>query len=268
MNSNSNFDDSFFKTIVSTSNFWNRFRTIENVGDNIEDNWISKVSLLDQVSAQNNVAVFLYNTFRERFIFMSDKMKVLGGYEPELYTSENGLSFTFSNFVPNQVHAVVQTQSMALDYFMKNNNIAHTDIIINCNYLYKNKNGQYFQFLQQMIVVQTDASGRPLLILSFGHNISHIKKVDSMGVAFVTPTNNELHNYNPQTDKFDKMKPFSKQEMTVLKLLGQGMDSKQIADQLFISPHTVDTHRRNLINKTNCIDTTGVVTYARMINLI
>jgi len=119
-----------------------------------------------------------------------------------------------------------------------------------------------------MIVLQTDSKGSPLIVLSFGYNITHIKKGDSISAAIVSSKGHELYNYNFQLNKVENIKPFSKQEMTILKLLGQGMETKQIAEKLFISPHTVDTHRRNLINKTNCIDTTGVVTYARMINLI
>ncbi len=42
---------------------------------------------------------------------------------------------------------------------------------------------------------------------------------------------------------------FSKREVEILKLLAEGRSSKEIADSLFISRHTVDTHRRNMIRK-------------------
>jgi DNA-binding CsgD family transcriptional regulator len=44
--------------------------------------------------------------------------------------------------------------------------------------------------------------------------------------------------------------------------------SKEIAEILFISPHTAHTHRRNLLERTNCINTTGLVTYATLMGLL
>ena len=60
---------------------------------------------------------------------------------------------------------------------------------------------------------------------------------------------------------------FVHQEKKILSLLAEGKSSKEIAEALFISPHTVDTHRRHLLKKTNCIDTTGIVMYARLVGL-
>lgn len=44
----------------------------------------------------------------------------------------------------------------------------------------------------------------------------------------------------------------TEREIEVLKLICKGLDYKQIADQLFISKHTVRSHRQNLMTKTNC----------------
>ena len=43
--------------------------------------------------------------------------------------------------------------------------------------------------------------------------------------------------------------------MDIVRLLAKGMASKQIAATLYISKHTVDTHRRNLLKKTNTKNT-------------
>lgn len=40
-------------------------------------------------------------------------------------------------------------------------------------------------------------------------------------------------------------------EMEIVKLISEGLTSNQIADKLFISPRTVDTHRANLMKKLN-----------------
>ena len=47
----------------------------------------------------------------------------------------------------------------------------------------------------------------------------------------------------------------SPRELEIVQLLAKGFASKQIAATLYISKHTVDTHRRNLLKKTNTKNT-------------
>ena len=51
-------------------------------------------------------------------------------------------------------------------------------------------------------------------------------------------------------------------EKEVLKLLGEGLTSNQISEQLFSSVNTVETHRKNILLKTGAKTTTGAVKYA------
>lgn len=50
-------------------------------------------------------------------------------------------------------------------------------------------------------------------------------------------------------------------EAEILKYITEEMTNKEIADQLFISPRTVETHRRNLIQKLKVRNTVGLVKY-------
>lgn len=51
-------------------------------------------------------------------------------------------------------------------------------------------------------------------------------------------------------------------EMEVLKLIMQEKSSKEIAQQLYISERTVETHRKNMMRKTNSGTTVGLIKYA------
>lgn len=51
-------------------------------------------------------------------------------------------------------------------------------------------------------------------------------------------------------------------ETEVLKLLVQELNSREIAEKLFISERTVETHRKNLMRKTGATNTVGLVKYA------
>ena len=43
---------------------------------------------------------------------------------------------------------------------------------------------------------------------------------------------------------------FSEREFEIIKLIHEGLDSEQIAEKLFLSKHTVNTHRKNILDKT------------------
>lgn len=54
----------------------------------------------------------------------------------------------------------------------------------------------------------------------------------------------------------------TKREMDVLKLVAEEFTSQEIADKLFISLHTVETHRKNLMSKLDVKNTVGLARYA------
>lgn len=51
-------------------------------------------------------------------------------------------------------------------------------------------------------------------------------------------------------------------ECEVLKLIAEGKTSREIADELFISKNTVDTHRNKMLQKLNMSNSASLVTYA------
>lgn len=54
----------------------------------------------------------------------------------------------------------------------------------------------------------------------------------------------------------------SKREEEILMLIAEGNTNGEIADQLFLSNHTVNTHRRNIMSKLGVNNTAGIVMYA------
>ncbi len=54
----------------------------------------------------------------------------------------------------------------------------------------------------------------------------------------------------------------SEREKEILLLICKGLTNYEIADMLFISKRTVDKHRANILEKTNCKNTANLVVYA------
>lgn len=66
---------------------------------------------------------------------------------------------------------------------------------------------------------------------------------------------------NETPDK-DKPEVLSDREKDIVVCVAKGMNNKEIADYLFLSVHTVTTHRRNISNKLQIHTTAGLIIYA------
>ena len=60
----------------------------------------------------------------------------------------------------------------------------------------------------------------------------------------------------------------TKREQEVLELIAQGKTNKDIAEQLFVSSTTVDTHRKNLLQKFDAKNTASLIMLAGKAGLL
>lgn len=54
----------------------------------------------------------------------------------------------------------------------------------------------------------------------------------------------------------------SEREMEIVRCVAEGLSNQEIADKLFLSVHTVNTHRKNIMSKLGINNTAGLVMYA------
>lgn len=66
----------------------------------------------------------------------------------------------------------------------------------------------------------------------------------------------------------DENYELSDREREVLVLVAQGLSSKEIADRLNISIHTVNSHRKNITRKTDIKSVAGLAVYATLHNMV
>lgn len=69
------------------------------------------------------------------------------------------------------------------------------------------------------------------------------------GNRFIDPIINKNNHHS--TDKFSQRLKLSSREKDIIRLLKEGLTSKEIAEKLFISQLTVQTHRKNIMTKLN-----------------
>lgn len=69
-------------------------------------------------------------------------------------------------------------------------------------------------------------------------------------------------------DQFEKIKHLTKREVEIIKLIVREFSSAEIAEKLFISQGTVETHRHNIFKKLDVKNAIGLVKFALKYKLI
>lgn len=126
----------------------------------------------------------------------------------------------------------------------------------NYTFEFKRKDGTKFQCMAQSIPVLFNDEMEPIYFLNIFTDISLFKTdkkvlhyiIDSADISHIKRIDIDVTvNLSEETNHI-----VSKGEKRVLNLIADGLSSKQIADQLFLSEHTVNTHRRNILRKLEC----------------
>jgi DNA-binding NarL/FixJ family response regulator len=73
---------------------------------------------------------------------------------------------------------------------------------------------------------------------------------------------NLLRNYKLPKERKESESELSEREVEILLLISEGLSNQEIGDRLFISKRTVEKHRANILDKTNCKNTAGLIMYA------
>ncbi|WP_026464040.1 response regulator transcription factor [Adhaeribacter aquaticus] len=115
-----------------------------------------------------------------------------------------------------------------------------------------------------------DAGASGYLLKSTGRDemICAIKIVASggqfIGSAISINLLKKLQNpgYKPVSSEEKQTRDLSQREIEILKLIADGLTNAEIADKIFTSKRTVETHRQNIIEKTKAKNTAALIKYA------
>ncbi|MFC3161185.1 response regulator [Chryseobacterium arachidis] len=117
-----------------------------------------------------------------------------------------------------------------------------------------------------MQCIQNGASGYLLKNVSMDELMACFKGALSGNIVFCSETKEIIS--KPSQQELGALPRLTKREKEILRFLAQGKTSSQIADELCLSPLTVDTHRKNLLQKFGAKNSVEIVNIALKHNII
>lgn len=111
------------------------------------------------------------------------------------------------------------------------------------------------------MIEDADISGYVLKNIGKQELITALEKIAGGGIYFSDEVIEELQRTS-QRKKQNAEAHLTDREIEITRLIEKEYNNKQIAETLFISERTVETHRKNIFRKTNTNSVIGLVKYA------
>lgn len=211
--------------------------------------------------------IYLLDYTTGKYLIMSDSIKYMLGYEP-VYFIEGGVEAVLEKYDKNHMRLFSEEIFPDRLHFLKSIPASeHPNYIFNYNYRFKSANGEYLDLLQRNCFVQSDENGNPLLSFGTITNVTHyknenpiiqvIEKINDPGSFGGTSVALKKAYYFNGEDRL-----FTKRERELLLWLTDGLNSREIADKLFISEFTVINHKRSMMRKCNVNNVSELVSFS------
>jgi len=217
---------------------------------------------------QSPCITWILDVRTRKFIFISDNISDLSGHELDAYR-EHGLEFHESLVNPDDMKIIRKFMVQIWQVLEETPVLSRAGYKFSFDYRILNSNGKEIRILEQNSVFQHDSIGNITHLMGVCSDITHWKK-SSMPLAILESVHEKKQFVFMENNlAIHKSKTIlSKRELEIAKLMAEGRSSKFIADKLFISFHTVNTHRKNMIEKTRCNNTVGLVQFVLANGLI
>ncbi|MVM41226.1 hypothetical protein GO730_31920 [Spirosoma sp. HMF3257] len=223
--------------------------------------------LLHETLLLQGMALAILDISTFQYVGIWGDLENLLGWSKEDYF-KGGVAFYVSKFLPaDQLGFTIISQTIT-DYVGTLSPSELKELRVLYDYKITRKDGRQVRIGQESIILKADAEGRVVYMLALVSDISHLNKEGTQHLCFLSGTEKRLYALDNTTNQCVQLEMLSKREEQIARLLSQNFTSEQIAEQLFISPHTVNTHRQKMIRKMGLNNTTDLLNFLKVYRLI
>lgn len=123
---------------------------------------------------------------------------------------------------------------------------------LSSNFRTKSHSGKYINLLRQVFLCYSESPIKTIYQIEVSTDVTELYNTlhqNHYGYHYHIGSDKSFFRY-PDKELLSDGIFFSKREFEIIKGISQGLESHEIAEKLFLSVHTVNTHRRNILSKT------------------
>ncbi|TRO65741.1 response regulator transcription factor [Christiangramia sabulilitoris] len=197
---------------------------------------------------------------------VSDSVTAFTGKDPE----EVDLELLLSLALPEEIEKIHLKEKVISEFYLNHLNPSEMlDYKLVYTYRSRDYRGKERLMLHQATCLSINEQGRFVHVFSIHSDISHLASGSSQDISFINIEGGKsYYNIDSSTGTFNRNKLsrkrslqeiLSERELEIIKELALGNSADEISSKLNISPHTVKTHKKNILRKTDCKNSTQLV---------
>lgn len=199
---------------------------------------------LEEMMENHNQFFYIADTIHMKILFTSKRSMDMMGVDPDELTFYHFMETTHANDIQrlNLGRATLLKRAQELYIAEKGNLLLSTSMRI------RNPKGEYSNVLLQNYLFYSTIPYKTVFFLKIHTNIDWFRNIKN-GYHYYIGKDFSFFKY-PDKKMLMMGNVFSNREFEIIKLIGTGLSSEQIAEKIFVSTNTVNTHRRNILKKT------------------
>ena len=202
-----------------------------------------KIILYERIFSKLNAIIFVFDLNELRMLWVNDGFKKILGYKKT--TQKVPESLLFDIYHPNDRDMLKDMQA----FFKQNKTGTFTAI-----FQFRNIKGEYIWLCTAASVFRKNDSASIMEIVGVSLNFSNDLVYDKNAKVI---TRKILHK-----KKKEVVSVLTKREKELLKYFVSGLKTREIAEQIGLSFHTVNNHRKNILKKLNMKNIASLVNFA------
>jgi DNA-binding CsgD family transcriptional regulator len=209
---------------------------------------------LDSYMDNNRQLFYITDVIQLDIKFISKGVKSMFDLEPDKITTGFFLTTTHPEDLKRHHLARLKLISVAEELYIQKSGTS----IISANFRGRKPGGnEYADYLYQCFIFYSKIPYESTFLILVITDISEFEK-PFKGFHYYIGNDPKIFRF-PDEELLTSGLIFSHTEFRIIELIDQGMSTKEIAEKLFRSPHTINTHRSNIIEKAGKSSITEVI---------
>lgn len=219
---------------------------------------------LDRLAQVNNSGITVFDLFRKTHLYTSYNFADLFGYDLTAI-QEQGNQYFDARIHPEDYVQMLRNGINILHFYYglpKEERVVYK--FVN-EYRVLGNDASYIRVIEQHQALGLDKQGNVWLalgVIDISPDQSDFQGIKSQIFNYKTGKVVPIQAARPQEPSL------SKREVEILQLVKEGRLSKEISEKLFISVHTVNTHRQRILEKLGANNSLEAITHAARFGLI
>lgn len=209
--------------------------------------WAKRREALREMAEISHSCLFMVDVYKERYDFASDSFTDIFGYkQSHIRTIEKQGDLLEDRIHPDDRDRMLDLQIKHSRFIYSLPEERRNDFRNIYQFRMLDARGRYINVISHNQVSQQDRNGKAWIVMGIMDIAPDQTPLDTIKYSILDLKSGDL--VSPPIVEHDN-RSLTKRETEILQQIRQGLLSKEIADRLNISIHTVNNHRKNILAK-------------------